>query len=39
VATALPATVARIAAWAKKLEGRGFVLVPITMIAVKAKSS
>jgi polysaccharide deacetylase 2 family uncharacterized protein YibQ len=39
LATALPATVARIAAWAKKLEGRGFVLVPITMMAVKAKSS
>jgi len=37
--TALPATVARIAAWTKKLEGRGFVLVPITMMAVKAKSS
>jgi polysaccharide deacetylase 2 family uncharacterized protein YibQ len=39
LATALPATIARIAAWAKKLEGRGFVLVPITMMAVKAKSS
>jgi len=39
LATALPATVARIAAWAKKLEGRGFVLVPVTMMAVKAKSS
>ncbi len=39
LATALPATVARIAAWAKKVEGRGFVLVPITMVAVKAKSS
>jgi hypothetical protein len=38
-ATALPATVSRIAAWAKKVEGRGFLLVPITMIAVKAKSS
>jgi uncharacterized protein len=39
LATALPATVARIAAWAKKVEGRGFVLVPVTMVAVKAKSS
>ena len=39
LATALPATVARIAAWAKKVEDRGFVLVPITMVAVKAKSS
>ncbi len=38
-ATALPATVKRIAAWAKTVEGRGFVLVPITMVAVKAKSS
>jgi hypothetical protein len=39
LATALPATVARIAAWAKAVEGKGFVLVPITMVAVKAKSS
>jgi polysaccharide deacetylase 2 family uncharacterized protein YibQ len=38
-ASALPATVGRIAAWAKKVETRGFVLVPITMVAVKAKSS
>jgi uncharacterized protein len=38
-ATAMPGTVARIAAWAKKVENRGFVLVPITMVAVKAKSS
>jgi len=39
LATALPATVARIAAWAKQVEAKGFVLVPITMLAVKAKSS
>jgi len=39
IATAQPATVARIAEWAKKAEGRGFVLVPITMVAIKAKSS
>ena len=39
LATALPATVARIADWAKAVEGKGFVLVPITMVAVKAKSS
>ena len=39
LATALPATVARIAKWAKSAESRGFVLVPISMIAVKAKSS
>ena len=29
----------RIAEWAKKVEARGFVLVPITMVAVKEKSS
>jgi hypothetical protein len=39
LATALPATVARIADWAKAVESKGFVLVPITMVAVKAKSS
>jgi len=39
LATALPATVARIADWAKTVESRGFVLVPITMVALKAKSS
>jgi hypothetical protein len=39
LARALPATVARIAKWAKTVEARGFVLVPITMVAVKAKSS
>jgi uncharacterized protein len=39
LARALPATVARIANWAKAVESRGFVLVPITMVAVKAKSS
>lgn len=39
IATALPVTIARIADWAKKVEGRGFVLVPITSVAIKAKSS
>ena len=39
LATALPGTIARIAEWAKKVEARGFVLVPITMVAVKEKSS
>jgi polysaccharide deacetylase 2 family uncharacterized protein YibQ len=39
LATALPGTVGRIAEWAKKAEARGFVLVPITMVAVKEKSS
>jgi hypothetical protein len=29
----------RIAEWAKKVEARGIVLVPITMVAVKEKSS
>jgi polysaccharide deacetylase 2 family uncharacterized protein YibQ len=36
---AQPGAIARIAEWAKKVETRGFVLVPITMVAVKAKSS
>lgn len=39
LANAQPATIARIAEWAKKVESRGFVLVPISMVAVKAKSS
>jgi uncharacterized protein len=39
LANALPETVTRIAEWAKKVEARGFVLVPITMVAVKEKSS
>ncbi len=38
-ASAQPAAIAMIAAWANKVEKRGFVLVPITMVAVKAKSS
>ena len=38
IATALPATIDRIAEWAKAVEGRGIVLVPITMVAIKAKS-
>jgi hypothetical protein len=39
IATALPGTIARLGEWAKKVEGRGFVLVPITMVANKPKSS
>lgn len=39
IATAQPGTIGRIAAWAKTVESRGFVLVPITMVAGKAKSS
>jgi polysaccharide deacetylase 2 family uncharacterized protein YibQ len=38
-ATAQPGTVARIAEWSKKVESRGFVLTPISMVALKAKSS
>jgi polysaccharide deacetylase 2 family uncharacterized protein YibQ len=38
-ATATPASIARIAAWTKSVEKRGFVLVPISMVAAKAKSS
>jgi polysaccharide deacetylase 2 family uncharacterized protein YibQ len=39
VLTALPLAVARVADWTKKAEARGFVLVPITAVAIKAKSS
>jgi polysaccharide deacetylase 2 family uncharacterized protein YibQ len=39
IATALPATIDRISNWAKQVEKRGVVLVPITMVALKAKSS
>ena len=39
LATAQPATIARIAEWTKTVESRGVVLVPITMVAIKAKSS
>ncbi len=39
LATAQPGTIARLAEWAAKIEKRGFVLVPISMVAVKAKSS
>jgi polysaccharide deacetylase 2 family uncharacterized protein YibQ/xanthosine utilization system XapX-like protein len=38
-ASAQPATIARIADWARKVEARGIFLVPITMVAIKAKSS
>jgi polysaccharide deacetylase 2 family uncharacterized protein YibQ len=38
-ATAQPATIARIADWAKKVKARGIFLAPITMVAIKAKSS
>jgi polysaccharide deacetylase 2 family uncharacterized protein YibQ len=38
-ATAQPVTIARIAEWAKKVESQGILLVPISMVAIKAKSS
>ncbi|HWL30533.1 MAG TPA: divergent polysaccharide deacetylase family protein [Xanthobacteraceae bacterium] len=39
IASALPASVERIAQWAKAAEARGFVLVPVTAAAIKPKSS
>ncbi len=39
VAAAVPAAIERIALWAKTAEGRGVVLVPITAVALKPKSS
>ena len=39
IAAALPASVERIAQWAKAAEARGILLVPITAIAIKPKSS
>ncbi|MBM3529911.1 MAG: divergent polysaccharide deacetylase family protein [Alphaproteobacteria bacterium] len=39
VATALPASIERIAQWAKAAESRGFVLVPISAVAIKPRSS
>jgi polysaccharide deacetylase 2 family uncharacterized protein YibQ len=39
VASAMPAAIERIALWAKTAEGRGVVLVPISAVAIKPKSS
>lgn len=39
VASDLPVAIDRIARWSKAVQGRGFVLVPISMVANKAKSS
>jgi polysaccharide deacetylase 2 family uncharacterized protein YibQ len=39
VVTTLPIAIARVADWSKAVESRGFVLVPITAVAIKAKSS
>ena len=38
VASALPISIERIAAWAKALEGRGVMLVPLTTAMLKSKS-
>ena len=38
-ATAQPASITAIAAWSKAVEQRGFVLVPVSMAASKAKPS
>jgi polysaccharide deacetylase 2 family uncharacterized protein YibQ len=39
MATALPASIERIAIWAKAAEGRGLLLVPISAVAIRGKSS
>ncbi|WP_371422393.1 divergent polysaccharide deacetylase family protein [Tardiphaga sp.] len=39
VASALPISIERISAWAKTLEGRGVMLVPLTTAMLKSKSS
>jgi hypothetical protein len=39
MASALPASIERIAQWAKAAEARGIVLAPITAVAIKPKSS
>jgi uncharacterized protein len=38
-ASALPVSVERIAAWSKGLEARGVLLVPLTSVILKSKSS
>jgi uncharacterized protein len=38
-ASALPVTIDRVAQWAKTLESRGFMLVPISIAAARSKSS
>ena len=39
MASALPVTIERLAKWAKAAESRGFLLVPISAVANRAKSS
>jgi polysaccharide deacetylase 2 family uncharacterized protein YibQ len=38
VASALPISIERLAAWIKTLEGRGIMLVPLTTAMLKSKS-
>jgi uncharacterized protein len=38
-ASALPVSIERIAAWTKRLDGRGVLLVPLTSVMLKSKSS
>jgi len=39
IASALPVSIERIGQWAKAVESRGILLVPITAVAIKPKSS
>ena len=39
VLSALPGAINRVSDWSKKVESRGFVLVPITAVTIKPKSS
>ena len=39
MATALPVSIDRIAQWAKTAEARGIMLVPVSVVATKVKSS
>jgi hypothetical protein len=39
VASALPLTIDRLTSWAKALDGRGILLVPLTTAMTKSKSS
>ncbi len=39
IASALPISIERIAAWARQVEGRGVMLVPLTTAMLKPKSS
>jgi hypothetical protein len=39
MANALPASIERIATWAKSIESRGILLVPVTAVAARGKAS